>query len=52
MTDIMAAIGLRQLERYFDMLARRKAVIAHYDAVCDEMGVGHLIPLPHGTKNW
>lgn len=43
MTDIMAAIGLRQLERYFDMLARRKAVIAHYDAVCDEMGVGHLI---------
>lgn len=43
MTDIMAAIGLRQLDRYPDILARRKEIIAKYDAVCDELGVKHLI---------
>ena len=42
MTDIMAAIGLRQLDRYPGMLARRKEIIAKYDAVCDELGVKHL----------
>lgn len=42
MTDIMAAIGLRQLERYGGMLARRKEIIARYDAMCDELGVKHL----------
>ena len=43
MTDIMAAIGLRQLDRYPGLLARRKAIIDRYDALCDSLGVGHLI---------
>ncbi len=43
MTDIMAAIGLRQLGRYPGMLARRKEIIHQYDVVCDELGVGHLV---------
>ena len=42
MTDIMAAIGLRQLDRYPGLLDRRKDIIAKYDAVCDEFGVFHL----------
>jgi dTDP-4-amino-4,6-dideoxygalactose transaminase len=42
MTDIMAAIGLRQLDRYPAMLARRKEIIGKYDALCDELGVFHL----------
>ena len=43
MTDIMAAIGLRQLDRYPGILARRKEIIAKYDAMCDELGVKHFI---------
>lgn len=43
MTDIMAAIGLRQLDRYPGILARRKEIITKYDSVCDELGVKHLI---------
>lgn len=43
MTDIMAAIGLRQLDRYEGMLARRKEIIARYDVMCDELGVKHLV---------
>ena len=43
MTDIMAAIGLRQLDRYPAMLDRRKEIISRYDAMCDELGVSHLI---------
>lgn len=42
MTDIMAAIGLRQLERYPELLAKRKAIIGKYDAMCDELGIQHL----------
>lgn len=42
MTDIMAAIGLKQLERYPELLARRREIIARYDAVCDELGVFHV----------
>ncbi len=42
MTDIMAAIGLRQLERYPVLLERRKEIIKKYDEVCDELGVIHL----------
>lgn len=42
MTDIMAAIGLRQLDRYPQMLERRKEIIAKYDAMCDGIGVFHL----------
>jgi len=43
MTDIMAAIGLRQLDRYEGMLERRGQIIAKYDSVCDELGVKHLV---------
>lgn len=43
MTDIMAAIGLRQLDRYPGMLERRKEIINRYDEMCDELGVMHLV---------
>lgn len=48
MTDIMAAIGLRQLDRYPDLLTRRREIIGKYDAVCDELGVQYL---HHYTDN-
>lgn len=43
MTDIMAAIGLRQLDRYPGLLSRRKEIIRKYDAACDALGIGHLV---------
>ena len=43
MTDIMAAIGLRQLGRYQGLLKRRTEIIKKYDAVCDELGITHLV---------
>ncbi|MBE7003010.1 MAG: DegT/DnrJ/EryC1/StrS aminotransferase family protein [Ruminococcaceae bacterium] len=42
MTDIMSAIGLRQLDRYPGLLARRKEIIARYDAAMDGLGIFHL----------
>ena len=42
MTDIMAAIGLRQLDRYPGLLARRAEIMKKYDAVCAELGIAHL----------
>ena len=42
MTDIMAAMGLRQLDRYPGFLARRAEIIRRYDAACDELGIRHL----------
>ena len=42
MTDIVAAIGLGQMKRYPGLLARRKAIVARYDQMCDELGVSHL----------
>ena len=48
MTDIVAAIGLRQLDRYPGLLERRREIIGRYDAMCDELGVNHLI---HYTEN-
>ena len=44
MTDITAAIGLRQLDRYPSILERRKEIIARYDEMCDSLG---LIRLNH-----
>ena len=41
MTDVCAAIGLVQLKRYPDMLARRKEIIQRYDAACDSMDITH-----------
>lgn len=42
MTDIMAAIGLRQLDRYLGLLKRRKEIIGRYNEVCDGLGISHL----------
>lgn len=42
MTDIMAAIGLRQLDRYQLLLSRRTEIVKKYDVACDELGIGHL----------
>lgn len=39
MTDIMAGIGLAQMKRYPVMLARRKEIIAKYDAAFKPLGV-------------
>lgn len=39
MTDIMASIGLAQLDRYDDLLARRKEIIAKYDAALSQIDV-------------
>lgn len=47
MTDVMAAIGLRQLDRYPALMERRKEIIHKYDEVCDKLGINHLI---HYTK--
>lgn len=43
MTDIMAGIGLRQLDRYPSLLSRRVEIIKRYDATCDEHGISHLV---------
>ena len=43
MTDIMAAIGLKQLDRYKGLLKRRTEIIKRYDVVCDELGITHLV---------
>ena len=43
MTDICAAMGLVQLERYEEMLERRREIIRRYDACCEALGLKHLI---------
>ncbi len=42
MTDVAAAIGLKQLERYPDMLKRRKEIIEKYDSALRPLGVQTL----------
>lgn len=42
MTDVVAAIGLKQFERYPGMLTRRKDIIARYDAAFKPLGVESL----------
>lgn len=42
MTDIMAAIGLGQLKRYPDILARRKKIIKMYDRALQDYNVDIL----------
>ena len=39
MTDIMAAIGLKQFERYPELLKRRQAIIEQYDSAFKPLGV-------------
>lgn len=46
MTDVAAAIGLKQFERYPDMLKRRRDIIGRYDAAFKPLGVKTL---PHYT---
>jgi len=48
MTDIAAAMGLKQLERYEGMLTRRKEIIGKYDAALKPLGVEVLA---HYTEN-
>ena len=48
MTDIMAAIGLRQLDRYPGLLERRREIVRRYDEACDSFGILHL---NHQTEN-
>lgn len=49
MTDIAAAMGLKQLDRYAGMLERRKDIISRYDAAFVPMGVSVL---PHYTDDY
>ncbi len=49
MTDIMAAIGLKQFERYEGLISRRHDIIKKYDSMCDELGIMHLI---HSGKDF
>lgn len=49
MTDVVAAIGLKQFERYPQMLERRKEIIGKYDAALKPLGVQVL---PHYTDAW
>lgn len=49
MTDVMAGIGLAQLNRYPGMLERRKEIIGKYDAAFKPLGVEVL---PHYTEEY
>lgn len=46
MTDVAAAVGLAQMQRYQDLLARRREIIGRYDAAFRPLGVESL---PHYT---
>ena len=49
MTDIMGAMGLAQLERYPEMLERRKQIISRYDSAFRKIGVQTL---DHYTEDY
>lgn len=49
MTDIMAALGLVQFERYPEMLAKRKKYIERYDEALAPYGV---VSLRHYGESW
>ena len=55
MTDVVAAIGLIQFKRYPEMLAKRKEMIARYDAALDalnaKMGKEVVAHLTHYTDD-
>lgn len=50
MTDIMAAIGLAQLDRYNTLLNRRKEIIKKYDEALGKVEQVHI--LKHYDKNY
>lgn len=43
MTDIMAGIGLKQLERYPGLLEKRREIIQKYDEMCKVLGLKTLV---------
>lgn len=49
MTDVVAAIGLKQLERYPDALKRRRKIIEKYDEAFKPFGIEVLA---HYTDEW
>lgn len=49
MTDVAAAIGLKQLERYPAMLERRREIVARYDAALRAIGIKTL---EHSTDTY
>ncbi len=49
MTDVAAAIGLKQFERYPEMLRRRREIIEKYDEALRPLGVETL---RHYTDEW
>ncbi len=49
MTDVVAAIGLKQFERYPSMLCRRREIIEKYDAALKPLKVKTLA---HYTDTW
>lgn len=49
MTDVAAAIGLKQMERYPALLARRRAIVERYDKELNPLGVEVL---PHYTDDY
>lgn len=49
MTDVAAALGLAQMQRYPAMLARRKQIIERYDAAFKPLGI---LTLPHYTDDY
>ena len=49
MTDVVAAIGLKQFERYPNLLSRRKEIIDRYDSAFKTLGIETL---PHYTREY
>lgn len=49
MTDVVAAIGLKQFERYPKLLNRRKEIIDRYDSAFKPLGIETL---PHYTEEY
>ena len=49
MTDVVAAIGLKQFERYPELLNRRKEIIGRYDSAFKPLGIETL---PHYTEEY
>ena len=50
MTDIMAGIGLRQLDRYLSLLSRRVEITRQFDKTCNELGIRHLLHHVHNEE--
>ena len=51
MTDIMAAIGLAQFERYPEMLCRRREIIERFDAAFVPLGIETLPHYKNGVTS-